>query len=63
MFYVIDKSKIYSYIVALSTVIILFVAAAKVNETVPTSENVFETSSNVIENSLVENNKLGNVNK
>ena len=34
MFYVINKSKIYSYIIALSTVVILFVIAGKINKSV-----------------------------
>ena len=31
MFWVIDKSKIYSYIISLSTVVIIFVLAAYIN--------------------------------
>ena len=49
MFYVINKSKIYSYVVALSTVVILFVATAKLNESVPTlSDNIIQNSINTI---------------
>lgn len=50
MFFVLNKSKIYSYIIALSTVLILFVAAAKLNDIVSPSNNIVETSANIIEN-------------
>lgn len=47
MFFVIDKSKIYSYIIAVCTVVILFVAAAGLNNM---SNNSLETSSNIVQN-------------
>lgn len=55
MFYVFNKSKIYSYMVAVCTVVILFVAAAKLNNIVSPSENIVETSSNIIETNEVKN--------
>ena len=47
MFFVIDKSKIFSYILAICTVIILFVAAAGLNG-MP-SENSVMTSTNIVD--------------
>lgn len=58
MFYVVNKSKIYSYLVALCTVVILFVAATTINDIVAPSENVVETTTNIVEtatNSVLEN--------
>lgn len=60
MFYVIDKSKIYSYLIALCTVVILFFAAANINE-VATPKNVVETSTNVI--NLKSVNEFNSINK
>ena len=45
MFFVIDKSKIISYTVAICTVVILFVAATGLNSAVE-NENTIMTSSN-----------------
>ena len=58
MFYVINKSKIYSYIIALSTVVILFVIAGKINNNSTSLNNTIETSANVMMNSNSVNNKL-----
>ena len=44
MFFVIDKSKIYSYIIAICTVVILFVAAAGLSNN--TDMNTQQTSAN-----------------
>ena len=48
MFFVIDKSKIFSYLIAICTVVILFVAAAGLNGV--TENNSIMTSSNAVEN-------------
>lgn len=62
MFYVVNKSKIYSYLIALCTVVTLFVAATTINDMVSTSGNVVETGANVINqnemNHQIMNNKL-----
>ena len=64
MFFVIDKSKIVSYIIATCTVIILFVAAGNINQnsqinnTVVTSTNI--VSSNEIITNNIENNITNN---
>lgn len=57
MFFVIDKSKIYSYVIAICTVVVLFVAAAGLNSindkknTIVTSTNILEENSiNIIDN-------------
>lgn len=55
MFFVIDKSKIISYAVAICTVVILFIAAAGLNSTVE-SENSVMTSTNAIEQNIITNN-------
>ena len=47
MFFVIDKSKIFSYVIAICTVVILFVAAAGLNNMF-SSENSVTTSTNSI---------------
>ena len=47
MFFVIDKSKIFSYVIAICTVVILFVAAAGLNN-MSSSENSVTTSTNSI---------------
>lgn len=65
MFFVIDKSKIVSYIIATCTVIILFVAAgninknSQVNNTVVTSTNI--VSINNIDNEIITNNIENNI--
>ena len=63
MFIVFNKQKIYSYIVALCTVILLFVAAAGLNSNI--TQNTLETStSNVIfENNLLNQTKKARNNK
>ena len=48
MFFVIDKSKILSYIVAVCTVLILFVAAANLQQT---ADNTLTTSTNALSES------------
>ena len=59
MFYVINKSKIYSYIIALSTVVILFVIAGGINNNSTSVNNTIETSSNSVKIvNKVENNNL-----
>lgn len=51
MFFVIDKSKIISYVLAICTVVILFVAAAGINQT--GANNSVATSTNAVyENGL-----------
>ena len=63
MFFVIDKSKIVSYVIAICTVVILFVAATGLNSA-PSNENSVLTSSNVVEvNNLVNMNTLNIVEK
>lgn len=52
MFYVINKSKIYSYLIALCTVIILFVAATTINDMTSPSGSIVETGANVTENMI-----------
>ena len=47
MFFVIDKSKIFSYVIAICTVVILFVAAVGLNN-MSSSENSVTTSTNSI---------------
>lgn len=57
MFFVIDKSKIFSYIIAICTVVILFVAATGLNnasspnDTLTTSTNI--TDANTIVTNMV----------
>lgn len=55
MFFVFNKSKIYSYIIALSTVVILFVAAASLNDMVDKSGNIIETGTDTVETNRIEN--------
>lgn len=55
MFFVIDKSKIFSYIIAVCTVVVLFTAASNLNtidskNTIPTSANDVEI--NELSNSI-----------
>ena len=65
MFFVIDKSKIFSYIIAICTVVILFVAAAGLNdvsssnETITTSTNI--TDANIIETNILKNSMTNNM--
>ena len=60
MFFVIDKSKIFSYVIAICTVSILFVAAAGLNDastpndTLTTSTNITDTN-NIVTNSITNN--------
>ena len=59
MFFVIDKSKIISYVLAICTVVILFVAAAGLNKV--DSNNVVATSTNAInQNNVLNENILAN---
>lgn len=51
MFFVIDKSKIFSYVIAICTVVILFVAAAGLNNM--SSENTVPTSTNSIDSNTL----------
>ena len=61
MFFVFNKSKIYSYMIALCTVVILFVAAATLNDMI--SPNTIETSANIIQtNSVNIINRIENAN-
>ena len=53
MFFVIDKSKIFSYVIAICTVVILFVAAAGVNNI--SADNSVMTSTNVVNANEVNN--------
>ena len=55
MFFVIYKSKIYSYLVAISTVTILFVAATGINS-LKSSKDIVPTSSNVVDENIITNN-------
>ena len=64
MFFVIDKSKIISYVLAICTVVILFVAAAGLNHTetnnaIVTSTNAVNTN-NTINNNVQKNNDISN---
>lgn len=52
MFFVIDKSKIFSYVIAICTVVILFVAASGLNGIADTK--IVETSSNIIQENNVD---------
>ena len=60
MFWVINKDKIYSYMVTLSVIGVLFVMAAILpkNQTVQTSSNVVESASSISTNA---NNVINNV--
>ena len=65
MFFVIDKSKIYSYIIAICTVVILFVAAAGLSNN--TNKNTQQTSANAttqqnaMESNNVDSNTINNL--
>ncbi len=54
MFFVIDKSKIFSYVIAICTVVILFVAAANLNN-ISSSENTISTSTNSMSSNIIDN--------
>ena len=58
MFFVIDKSKIFSYAVAICTVVILFVVAATLDTGNP--ENAVTTSTNIVETNNISNNVVNN---
>ena len=58
MFYVFNKSKIYSYMIALSTVVILFMAAGAINEIVTPSQNIIQTGTNIVSANQVEINEI-----
>ena len=55
MFFVIDKSKIFSYTIAVCTVVILFVAASGINNI--STDNSVMTSSNAIDENIVKDNE------
>ncbi len=57
MFYVFNKSKIYSYMIALSTVVILFMAAGAINDMV-TPQNTISTGTNIVGTNQVEENEI-----
>lgn len=63
MFFVINKSKILSYLLAICTVVILFMLASSsedVNNTISTSANIL--NENIINlNSISENNTIDNM--
>ena len=59
MFFVIDKSKIFSYAVAICTVVILFVVAATLDT--ESTENAITTSSNIVENNISNVNTVNNL--
>lgn len=64
MFFVINKEKVYAYVVSIFTIVTLFFMSHVLNSDLSTVE---ETSSNmeentVAENSLVSNNFIGNTN-
>ena len=58
MFYVFNKSKIYSYMIALSTVVILFMAAGAINDMVTPSQNNIQTGTNIVGANQVETNEI-----
>jgi len=60
MFYVFNKSKIYSYMIALSTVVILFMAAEAINDMVTPSRNIIPTGTNIVGVNEVETNEIKN---
>lgn len=59
MFFVIDKSKILSYVVAVCTVLILFVAAANLQQA---ADNTLTTSTNALSESNLVNTTLNVIN-
>ena len=60
MFFVIDKSKIVSYLVALCTVVILFVAAAGLNNV--SDDNSVITSTNIVNGNEISNTITNTIN-
>lgn len=58
MFFVFNRSKIYSYMIALSTVTLLFIAAATLNDVTTSSLNSVETGTNVLESNIVKDNTI-----
>ena len=60
MFFVIDKSKIVSYLVAICTVVILFVAAAGLNNV--SDDNSVITSTNIVNGNEISNTITNNIN-
>lgn len=60
MFIVFDKQKIYSYLIALSTVVVLFIFAFVITKepihVVETSTNIEENNNIVNQNNVVKNN-------
>lgn len=58
MFLVFNKSKIYSYMIALSTVLILFVAVATFENIVSPTNNIVETSVNSVESEMKDIKKI-----
>ena len=59
MFFVIDKSKIFSYVVAICTVIVLFVAAVGFNES--NENSALSTAANAISSNDINNNIVNNI--
>lgn len=56
MFFVFNKSKIYSYLIAVCTVFVLFVTASKINDIASPTGNIVETSTNIINiNNVIQN--------
>ena len=60
MFFVIDKSKIVSYLVAICTVVILFVAAAGLNNV--SDDNSVITSTNIVNGNEISNTVTNTIN-
>lgn len=60
MFFVIDKSKIYSYIIAICTVVVLFVAATGLSNNI--NANTQQTSANAItQQNIILTNSINNI--
>ena len=55
MLYVLDKSKIYSYMIAVCTVVVLFAAASTINDALSPSQESIVTGTNVIESNEIKN--------
>lgn len=60
MFFVLNKSKIYSYVIAVCTVFVLFVAASKINDIASPTGNIVETSTNIVNTNNVTENSIVN---
>lgn len=58
MFYVFNKSKIYSYMIALSTVVILFMVAGAINDMVTPSQNTIPTGTNIVGVNHIQENEI-----